>query len=238
MVPLQRAAPGPGTGRGWSAAGPGDPTGLPDEILRSLCDAFRISIDYDRTTRQVRYTAEIEASTISHLRDRLATPHLQICDVPPAGIEPATIGLEAEPLVGDGWAVDLRQGRGSQKDPNPVQRAFGVSEAPTCWLPYKRRTFEGLRGGDEMATKTRRIEMRADQDSEERIAHAASLLGQSMSAFVLGAARREADAVLARADTTLMAPEQFDLLLSSLDTADEAPSLRAAARASRRAARA
>ncbi len=89
-----------------------------------------------------------------------------------------------------------------------------------------------------MATKTRRIEMRADQDSEERITQAASLLGQSMSAFVLGAARREADAVLARADTTLMAPEQFDLLLSSLDTTDEAPRLRAAARAPRRVARA
>lgn len=89
-----------------------------------------------------------------------------------------------------------------------------------------------------MAAKTRRIEMRADQDSEERIAHAASLLGLSMSAFVLGAARREADAVLARADTTLMAPEQFDHLVRSLDAADEAPRLRAAARAPRRVARA
>ncbi len=89
-----------------------------------------------------------------------------------------------------------------------------------------------------MATKTRRIEMRADQDSEERIAQAASVLGQSMSAFVLGAARREADAVLARADTTLMAPERFDQLVRSLDEADEAPRLREAARASRRVARA
>jgi DNA invertase Pin-like site-specific DNA recombinase len=58
-----------------------DPTGLPDEILRGLCDAFRISISYDRDTRRVRYTAEIEAGTISHLRQRLATPQLQICDV-------------------------------------------------------------------------------------------------------------------------------------------------------------
>jgi uncharacterized protein (DUF1778 family) len=89
-----------------------------------------------------------------------------------------------------------------------------------------------------MATKTRRIEMRADQDSEERIAQAASVLGQSMSAFVLGAARREADAVLARADMTLMTPDQFDQLLGSLDTADEASRLRAAARAPRRVARA
>ncbi|MGL5824702.1 MAG: DUF1778 domain-containing protein [Nocardioides sp.] len=88
-----------------------------------------------------------------------------------------------------------------------------------------------------MATKTRRIEMRADQDSEERIAQAASVLGQSMSAFVLGAARREADAVLARADATLMTSEQFDQLVKSLDTADEAPNLEAAARGSRRFAR-
>jgi uncharacterized protein (DUF1778 family) len=89
-----------------------------------------------------------------------------------------------------------------------------------------------------MATKTRRIEMRADRDSEERIAQAASVLGQSISAFVLGAASREADAVLARADTTLMAPEQFDQLVGSLDAADEAPRLRAAVRAPRRVARA
>lgn len=46
-----------------------------------------------RETRRVRYTAEIEESTFSHLRDRLATPILQICDVPWAGLEPATIRL-------------------------------------------------------------------------------------------------------------------------------------------------
>jgi hypothetical protein len=56
-----------------------------DEILRGLCDAFRITISYDRTTRRVRCTAEIEAGTISHLRDRLATPHVQIWQAPPAG---------------------------------------------------------------------------------------------------------------------------------------------------------
>jgi uncharacterized protein (DUF1778 family) len=89
-----------------------------------------------------------------------------------------------------------------------------------------------------MATKTRRIEMRTDPDSEERIVQAAGLLGQSVSMFVLSAASSAADAVLARADTTLMPAEQFDGLVRSLDVADEAPSLRAAAMASRRAARA
>jgi uncharacterized protein (DUF1778 family) len=89
-----------------------------------------------------------------------------------------------------------------------------------------------------MATKTRRIEMRTDPDSEERIVQAAGLLGQSVSMFVLSAASSAADAVLARADTTLMPAEQFDSLMRSLDVADEAPNLRAAAMASRRVARA
>jgi uncharacterized protein (DUF1778 family) len=89
-----------------------------------------------------------------------------------------------------------------------------------------------------MATKTRRIEMRTDPDNEERIVQAAGLLGQSVSGFVLSAARSAADAVLARADTTLMPAEQFDGLMRSLDVADEAPNLRAAATTSRRVARA
>jgi uncharacterized protein (DUF1778 family) len=89
-----------------------------------------------------------------------------------------------------------------------------------------------------MATKTRRIEMRTDPDSEGRIVQAAGLLGQSVSTFVLSAASSAADAVLARADTTLMPAERFDSLMRSLDVADEAPSLRAAATASRRVVRA
>jgi uncharacterized protein (DUF1778 family) len=89
-----------------------------------------------------------------------------------------------------------------------------------------------------MATKTRRIEMRTDPDSEERIVQAAGLLGQSVSGFVLAAASSAADAVLARADTTLMPAEQFDGLLRSLDVADQAPNLRAAAAGARRVARA
>ena len=88
-----------------------------------------------------------------------------------------------------------------------------------------------------MATKTRRIEMRADPDSEERIVQAAGLVGQSVSGFVLAAASSAADAVLARADTTLMPAEQFDGLLRSLDAADPAPNLRAAATAAAAAGR-
>lgn len=88
-----------------------------------------------------------------------------------------------------------------------------------------------------MATKTRRIEMRTDPASEGRITQAAGMLGQSVSTFVLSAANSAADAVLARADTTLMPAEQFDGLMRSLDVADGAPRLRAAATASRRVAR-
>jgi uncharacterized protein (DUF1778 family) len=89
-----------------------------------------------------------------------------------------------------------------------------------------------------MALKIRRIEMRADPDSEERIARAAAAVHQSVSAFVLAAAIREADVVLARADTTLMTAEQFDTLMSSLEVPAEAPRLLAAATRPRRFTRA
>jgi len=89
-----------------------------------------------------------------------------------------------------------------------------------------------------MTAKTRRIEMRADPDSEARIAQAAAAMDQSISAFVLSAAVREADVVLARADTTLMPAEQFDALMSSLEVPDEAPTLLDAASRPRRFSRA
>jgi uncharacterized protein (DUF1778 family) len=89
-----------------------------------------------------------------------------------------------------------------------------------------------------MTAKTRRIEMRADPDSEARIAQAAAAMHQSISAFVLSAAVREADVVLARTDTTLMPAAQFDALMSSLEVPDEAPTLQDAASRPRRSSRA
>jgi uncharacterized protein (DUF1778 family) len=83
-------------------------------------------------------------------------------------------------------------------------------------------------------TKDRRIEMRADADSEQRITQAAAAQHQSVSSFVLAAAVREADIVLARADHTMMPAEQFDSLMSSLDVPDTAPRLQAAAARARR----
>jgi uncharacterized protein (DUF1778 family) len=82
--------------------------------------------------------------------------------------------------------------------------------------------------------KSRRIEMRADPESEERITEAARARHQSVSAFVLAAAMREADKVLARTDVTLMPAEQFDALMESLEIPDGASHLVEAASRPRR----
>jgi uncharacterized protein (DUF1778 family) len=81
-----------------------------------------------------------------------------------------------------------------------------------------------------MATRTRRIEMRADPASEERISRAARARDLSVSAFVLAAASREADRVLGRSDQTLIPAGQFDALVAALDQGDPAPRLESAAR--------
>jgi uncharacterized protein (DUF1778 family) len=85
-----------------------------------------------------------------------------------------------------------------------------------------------------MATRTRRIEMRADEASVALISRAAELCGQSVSAFVLGAATREAYRVLGRAGQTLMPAFEFDALVAALDEPDLAPRLQRAAADPRR----
>jgi len=75
-------------------------------------------------------------------------------------------------------------------------------------------------------------------ESEERIAQAAAARQQSVSTFVLAAAVRGADMVLARADVTLMPAEQFDTLMDSLEIPDQAPRLLEAATRPRRFKRA
>jgi uncharacterized protein (DUF1778 family) len=72
--------------------------------------------------------------------------------------------------------------------------------------------------------------MRADPASEEMISRAARARDVSISAFVLGAATREADRVLGRADQTLIPAGQFDALVAALDQGDPAPRLEQAAR--------
>jgi uncharacterized protein (DUF1778 family) len=79
-------------------------------------------------------------------------------------------------------------------------------------------------------TKTRRLEVRTDEVTDELIGEAAELLHVSKSAFVTDAARREAERVIARSDVTLMAPEVFDSLMATLESADESPELAELAR--------
>jgi uncharacterized protein (DUF1778 family) len=88
-----------------------------------------------------------------------------------------------------------------------------------------------------VAAKTERIEMRTDPQSSAKIAQAAEAGHVSVSAFVLEAAVKAADHVLARTDVTAMSAEQFDQLIESLDVPDEAPALARLARKPRRYAR-
>jgi len=76
-----------------------------------------------------------------------------------------------------------------------------------------------------MSTEPERIELHADEAAGSRIAEAAELLGESVSAFVVRSARAEAERVLATADRTIMPAEQFDLIIASLDEPEEVPAL-------------
>lgn len=74
-------------------------------------------------------------------------------------------------------------------------------------------------------TKTRRLELRTDETTDDLIAEAAQLLRVTKSAFVADAARQAAKKVIARADVTLMAPDVFDTMMASLDHPDEGAEL-------------
>ncbi|GGM02486.1 type II toxin-antitoxin system TacA family antitoxin [Micromonospora yangpuensis] len=76
-----------------------------------------------------------------------------------------------------------------------------------------------------MAPKTERIEMRTDPETSDLLARAARTRDESVSSFVLKAARTEADRVLARADRTIMPAEQFDEMMAALDKPDESTRL-------------
>lgn len=80
-----------------------------------------------------------------------------------------------------------------------------------------------------MAVKTRRIELRAEQATLDRIQHAANLVHEQTSEFVRKAALQRAEEILREELVTAMEPAQFDALMSSLDAADDAPRLAAAA---------
>lgn len=81
-----------------------------------------------------------------------------------------------------------------------------------------------------MAAKTERVEFRAEEASLVRIQRAASVVHEQISEFVRKAALQRAEDVLQQELVTVMEAEQFDALMSSLDVADAAPRLAAAAR--------
>lgn len=81
-----------------------------------------------------------------------------------------------------------------------------------------------------MAAKTKRFELRAEEATLNRIQRAASVVHEQTSEFVRKAAIQRAEDVLSQELVTVMEPEQFDKLMSSLDAADAAPRLAAAAR--------
>lgn len=68
-----------------------------------------------------------------------------------------------------------------------------------------------------MASRTSRIELRADPEREQRIRYAAELSRQSLSAFVLDAAAARAEEVIAAASATVVPSEFFDSLWEALD---------------------
>lgn len=72
---------------------------------------------------------------------------------------------------------------------------------------------------DDVATKTRRMEQRIDEDTDVLLSKAAALTHESVSAFVVRSARDEAARVLARSDLTMMPAAQFDEMLAALDAA-------------------
>ena len=76
-----------------------------------------------------------------------------------------------------------------------------------------------------MAEPKARLEARIDRDLDSLILEAADALHVSKTAFVTEALREAAMKVLARADTTLMAPEVFDEMMGSIDVADHSPEL-------------
>lgn len=84
------------------------------------------------------------------------------------------------------------------------------------------------------ATRTSRIELRADPERERRIRYAAELERQSVSAFVLDAAAERADEVIASASATEVPSAFFDELWDALDApVTPSPNLQRRARARR-----
>lgn len=81
--------------------------------------------------------------------------------------------------------------------------------------------------------KTERLAARVTPAELDTIQRAAELEHLSPSAFMVRSALLEAEEVLTRADVTYMPPEQFQQVMATLDTPDEAPRLAQAFRENR-----
>jgi uncharacterized protein (DUF1778 family) len=76
-----------------------------------------------------------------------------------------------------------------------------------------------------MSPKTDRFEVRVTSQNREQIRSAAETVSESTSDFIRNAALERADKILALSSRTLMPADQFDALIQSLDTPDDAPDL-------------
>lgn len=76
-----------------------------------------------------------------------------------------------------------------------------------------------------MTAAKARLEARIDAELDDLIVEAANRLHVSKTTFVSEAVREAALKVIARSQTTLMAPEVFDSMMASIDVADESPEL-------------
>jgi len=65
-------------------------------------------------------------------------------------------------------------------------------------------------------TKSRRFEARLDPETEEILSRAAKSVGVKITPFVIGAARKEAERVLALGDTVKFSNERFDEMIAAL----------------------
>lgn len=69
--------------------------------------------------------------------------------------------------------------------------------------------------------KTARIEVRTDREHEALLKQAANLTNQTLTSFILDAAERRAEQVVAEANTTVVPSAFFDQLLDALDQPPE-----------------
>ena len=64
--------------------------------------------------------------------------------------------------------------------------------------------------------RTHRLDARADEETHALVQEAAAITGETVSSFVVTAARDRAEKIVARADRTIMPAEQFDAMVAAL----------------------